>query len=233
MKKLSDWRPRSLAVAALLLCVAGGASAADLGFYLVIDRAANTAKVSATDLNIATTDTLYALYGAPQPVDTRVDMKANGYTFTVGYQLGSYFAIEGSYIQFGKIGYDYTFEGAGSDGSDVPGRWKIKARGPTVAAVGLLPLGPYFSLDAHAGFLFLENKHKFSIQGDDAAVFSDNKMALYYGAGAAWWITGQVALRLGYNLYHRAIVYQGPFDKSLFKRDASQYSIGIRYSYGY
>ena len=43
------------------------------------------------------------------------------------------------------------------------------------------------------------------------------------GAGAAWWITGQVALRLGYNRYTKAV----------FSEDVNEYTVGIRYSYGY
>ncbi len=79
------------------------------------------------------------------------------------------------------------------------GRLKIKPGGPTVSAVGLLPLGEYFSLDGHAGFFFVDNKYDLSL-GTESLSISDSKTSIYLGAGAAWWITGQVALRLGYQL---------------------------------
>jgi opacity protein-like surface antigen len=53
--------------------------------------------------------------------------------------------------------------------------------------------------------------------------FSQSKTGLYYGAGFAWWVTGQVALRVGYN----------KFERGVFEGDTSQYTVGIRYSYGY
>jgi opacity protein-like surface antigen len=228
MMKRSGWLVRSL-VALAPLCAAERASTADLGFYIVMDGTSNTVDISMADFNYATWNTVGVLAGIEdQPIDVGLDMKSKNYNITVGYQLGSYFAIEGSYVDFGKLTYDFTYPG----GTNLQGRWKVKSRGPTVAAVGLLPLGPYFSLDARAGFVFLDNKHDISINGDGVG-FSDSKTSLYYGAGAAWWITGQVALRLGYNNLHRAIKYQGIFDQSFFKRDATQYTLGIRYSYGY
>jgi opacity protein-like surface antigen len=228
MKQGPGWCTHGLAAWALL-CAAGGASAADLGFYVVLDSAATSANVSMEDFHYATYNNFYP----SEPMDFAKDTKARGYNITVGYQLGSYFAIEGSYVQAGKFTYDFLFAGAGVGGADIAGRWKLKPVGPTVAAVGLLPLGPYFSADAHAGFFFVENKHNFYREGEDVGSISDSKTAPYYGAGVAWWITGQVALRLGFNEYYKAIKYRGPFESSLFKRNATQYTLGLRYSYGY
>jgi opacity protein-like surface antigen len=239
MKKLSEWCPRSVLVLALL-CAAGSASAADLGFYVVMDGTTNSADVRLSDFNNATWNTLYALSSggvADPPTDVGKDTKVRGYNITVGYQLGSYFAIEGSYVSLGGLIYDYRYPGQGDDGSDLQGRWKIKTQGPTVSAVGLLPLGPYFSADAHAGFFFLDNKHDLVYDGtsvgDYVGGLSDSKTSLYYGAGVAWWITGQVALRAGYNSFRKAIRYRSIFESSLFQRDVTQYTLGIRYSYGY
>lgn len=231
MDKQPDWCTRALA-AILLLGAAGGTSAADLGFYVVLDGATTSTGVTMQDFNYAVFNLAYP----SEPLDSARDNKSNGYNITVGYQLGSYFAIEGSYIQAGKFTYDFLLPGEGTGGGDAVGRWKIKPVGPTVAAVGLLPLGPYFSLDAHAGFFFVENKHRITVNrgsGEVGEKLSDAKTAPFVGGGFSWWITGQVALRLGFNEYHKAIKYRGYFTESLFKRNATQYTLGLRYSYGY
>jgi opacity protein-like surface antigen len=225
------WCKRALA-AVLLLGAAGGASAADLGFYVVLDGANTSTSVAMEDFNYAIQNLAYPSV----PLDVAKDTSAKGYNITVGYQLGSYFAIEGSYVQAGKFTYDFLLEGEGESGADAVGRWRIKPVGPTVAAVGLLPLGPYFSLDAHAGFFFVESKHKITVNrggGEVGEKLSDAKTALFAGAGFSWWITGQVALRLGFNEYYKAIKYRGYFVESLFQSNATQYTLGLRYSYGY
>lgn len=233
MNKLRGCRRRAL-VALGLLCAAGGASAADLGFYVVLDGAANSTDVSFADFNRATFNTIAQLGGGlDEPFNDARDTSSRGYDITVGYQLGSYFAIEGSYVGLGKFSYDYRYLGQGGGGGDVQGSWEIKPSGPTVAAVGLLPLGPYFSVDAHAGFFFVENKHSLYYAGEKVLTASDSRTAPYFGAGVAWWITGQVALRLGFNEYYKAIKYRWYFEESLFKRNATQYTLGLRYSYGY
>jgi opacity protein-like surface antigen len=217
MNKLSHWCVRGLAPLALA-CLAGGASAADLGFYVVIDGTSTSADTPASEFK----SQIAIFVGAPDDsVSTvRLDSKEKRYSMTVGYQLGSYFAVEGTYVDFGKFTYDYMVTDSGS--VEHPGRLSMKTKGPTVAAVGLLPLGDYFSLDGHAGFSFLDNKYKISLDTDRVS-FSQSKTGLYYGAGFAWWVTGQVALRVGYN----------KFERGVFEGDTSQYTVGIRYSYGY
>jgi hypothetical protein len=233
MNKQPGWCVRAL-VALGLLSGAGGACAADLGFYVVLDGATNSAGVSLSDFNYATFNTFSALGGVnDEPFSVGRDTRSRGYGVTVGYQLGSYFAIEGSYVQLGKFTYDFLYLGQGSGGGDAEGRWKIKPVGPTVAAVGLLPLGPYFSLDGHAGFFFVENKHDLYFRGENVLSISDAKTAPFFGGGFSWWVTGQVALRLGFNEYYKAIKYRGYFTEALFKRNATQYTLGLRYSYGY
>jgi len=234
MKKQPGWCSWSLA--ALLLGAGGSARAADLGFYVVLDGASTSADLSLVDFNEAAA----LLVDRPAVLGVTKDTKAKGYNITVGYQLGSYFAIEGNYIQGAKFTYDFLMEGEGAGGGDAVGRWRIKPVGPTVAAVGLLPLGPYFSVDAHAGFFFIENKHKVTLNNgssDEELKLSDTKTAPFVGAGISWWITGQVALRLGFNEYHKAIKFRWydreGFTTTLFKRNATQYTLGLRYSYGY
>ncbi len=217
MKKLSGWCARGLAAMALL-AAAGGASAADLGFYVVVDGTATSADIPASYFQ----NQIALFIDAPdEAVSTaRLDTKAKRYSMTVGYQLGSYFAVEGTYIDFGKFTYDYIVADEGN--AEHSGRLTMKPKGPTVAAVGLLPLGDYFSLDAHAGFSFVDNKYKITLDNERVS-FSLSKTGLYYGAGFAWWVTGQVALRAGYN----------KFERGVFEQDTSQYTLGIRYSYGY
>jgi opacity protein-like surface antigen len=233
MNKQPVWCIRGLA-ALVLLCAAGGTSAADLGFYVVLDGASTSMDASLQDF----TEVVAIIGDRSTVLGSAKDTKSKGYNVTVGYQLGSYFAVEGSYVQAGKFTYDFLLPGEGPGGADAVGRWRIKPVGPTVSAVGLLPLGPYFSLDGHLGFFFVESKHKITVDfgsgaGPEGESLSDARTAPFYGAGFSWWITGQVALRLGFNEYHKAIKYRGFFEESLLKRSATQYTLGLRYSYGY
>lgn len=227
MKKLS--RCANGLATLLLLYASSNASAADLGFYVIVDGAANTVDVSPEGFAAGLTSFWQQVDAGPVVTGVGQDTKSKGYNFTVGYQLGTYFAIEGSYIvDFGKITYDHsvTFQ---SQGGPYDSHMSITTKGPMVSAVGLLPLGDYFSLDAHAGFFFIDNKYKINLSDPaDGTVLqkfpvSESRTRLYYGAGVAWWITGQVALRLGYNRYTKAV----------FSEDVNEYTVGLRYSYGY
>ncbi|MEJ0100036.1 MAG: hypothetical protein WDO12_09930 [Pseudomonadota bacterium] len=135
----------------------------------------------------------------------------------MGYQLGSYFAVVGTYLLTGSASYHYTGLSSLEDG-----RYKGKLGGLTTSAVGLLPLGEYFSLDGHAGFVFVDNKYDLSLGGSSLSG-SDTKTSIYLGTGVAWWMTGQVAVRFGFNWFRRA----------LFDEDVTQFTLGLRYSYGY
>jgi len=93
MMKRSGWLVRGL-VALAPLCAAGRLSAADLGFYIVMDGTSNSVDVSMSDFNYATWNTVAVLAGIEdQPVNVGLDMKSKNYNITVGYQLGSYFAV--------------------------------------------------------------------------------------------------------------------------------------------
>lgn len=220
MNKLTGWCVRGLAML-MLGGATAGVSAADLGFYVVADGAVTKADFPASDFH----PWIELLTGSAEGsiTDVRVNTSTKRFAMTVGYQLGTYFALEGTYLDMGKFTYDYI--ATDSDGAtpvNHTGRFTLKPKGPTFSAVGLFPLGDYFSVDAHAGFSFLDSKNKLTYDSQ-ALSYSESKTGIYYGAGFAWWITGQVALRAGYNRFERGV----------FEKQTSQYTLGLRYSYGY
>ncbi len=210
MRKLSGWRLRG-AAALVLLGATASASAADLGFYAVVDGAYNIAHISLSQFH----SEVAAAIG-DEVADTAVDTRVKGFNLTVGYQLGSYFGVE---VRTSSPAVTVM-----NTPACPPHRMAVEDKGRWADGVGSWPVATRrLFLARRTRWLLLRGQQVRPLPGFELPVDFRQQDVDLSRRRAAWWITGQVALRLGYNWFHH----------SLFDEDASQYTLGLRYSYGY
>jgi hypothetical protein len=238
-------------MAAVLACLAWPAGAVEMGFYMASDYGKTRFDRSASEFD-ATLQPFLACYFAPandlfcdapaevqrdQP--SRIGTRSKGIDFWVGYQFTHWFAVEGAFLDTGKIRHTFTgsidMDADGDGTSDFGGptplitRTTFHTRGAAFAAVGNLEVGELLSFDVRAGFFFADNNVKidFRLPATDKTIpsyrSSDGKTPFFYGASANFWITPYFAVRGGINASSRGA----------FSEPVKQYFAGIRYSYGY
>lgn len=208
-------------LAAMLATGSSPAEAIELGAYIAPGYSLNT-----IIMGKARADELFETGLGATFDSSSLDKKTRGYSLAVGYQLTRNFALEGSWINLGKMNYDFTFTATDSgtgQSAQFPGRITNRRSGMAFAGVGTLPLGTSFALDARAGFLFGEHKLRVYVEDEPFAGFNDSKTSLFYGVGATWFVTPYTGVVVGFNRFR-----QGHFEA-----DVNQLSIGFRYSYGY
>jgi OmpA-OmpF porin, OOP family len=208
-------------VVAMLATGGSPAEAIELGAYIAPGYSLNTIIMG----NARADDVFESGLGATFD-SSSLDKKTRGYSLAVGYQLTRNFAVEGAWINLGKMKYDFTFTANDPD-TGLPGQFagRITNRrsGMAFAGVGTLPLGAVFALDARAGFLFGEHKLRVYVEDEPFTGFNDGKTSLFYGVGATWFVTPYTGVVVGFNRFR-----QGHYEA-----DVNQLSIGFRYSYGY
>lgn len=133
--------------AASLLAMAGAAVAADAGsgFYGGLSVGQSTYRADKGGID----NSLSAGAGVTD-LSSTLDNKDTGYKLRLGYSFNPYLAVEGGYMNFGKMKYSgaFTSPAAGDAGGT------IKAQGINVDVVGKLPLTSELSAFGKAGVLF-------------------------------------------------------------------------------
>ena len=172
----------SAASAALALACAIPATAAaqDSGGYVGIGFGQTTINEFCSEVN----SVIVFFSGTP----TGCDEKDTGFKIFGGYRVNRNFAIEGSYFNYGEA----TARGNFPLG---PGTISGEATAFGVAAVGILPVSPQFSLFGKAGLLLTDIKAKATGAGGSATE-SDDETGLHFGVGAMFDFTRNLGLRL-------------------------------------
>lgn len=143
--------------------------------------------------------------------DSSLDDSGKVWGLQVGYRWNRYVAAEVGYIDLGQVKYsaaaDFT------DGDDVPlfsGQYsaRVRSHGPTIAAVGFLPLGDRVDLHAKAGVYFSDTRFREKLRLFDSETeesvqeeVKDSTQDLFVGIGAAWNIGDNYALRVEYQRF--------------------------------
>ncbi len=127
-----------------------------------------------------------------------------------GYRFNKFFALEGSYVDFGD--YGNSLANASTDGY-------------TAAIKGSLPVTHSFSVFLKVGQLWSETDYRaleFSETVDDQSVFA--------GGGLAFKISPRLVLNATYNLYDSDMEFDEVDDQN-FETDFKQASVGIEYRF--
>ena len=119
---------------------------------------------------------------------TGCDEEDTGFKIFGGYRMNRNLAIEGSFFNYGEATARAVFPGG-------PGTLSGEATAFGIAALGILPVSPQFSLFGKAGLLLTDVKVKASGPGG-VATESDDETGLHYGVGGMFNFAGNLGLRL-------------------------------------
>ena len=119
----------------------------------------------------------------------------------VGYRWNSYVAAEVGYVNFGTAEYRATPAGSNGELS-----LRARSSGPTLAVLGMLPLGERFDLHARAGVYFADTRLRVRAEDYDTGdVLSEEVKPSsenpFVGLGAAWNINDSYSLRVEYQRF--------------------------------
>ena len=138
-----------------------------------------------------------------------LDKSSTTYSGIIGYQITRQLAVEASYTDLGKLRYH-------SNNTVLTGFLPLtaradldaKAKGPTLAVLGALPLGSQFEIFARAGVLFskvnLDANTFVSGEGQLASMSANqsaNSVDPLFGGGLAWKVTNHFKIRAEYTRY--------------------------------
>jgi len=137
---------RSAVLTSLLATAAGGAAAADAGFYIGLDE--GWVKYPGSAMRQIGTTTL---------TGTDLDDTNFTYDFSAGYRFNRYFSLEAGYVDLSER--SGLLRGSSGD-TGALGNASFSAKGETLVAIGTLPFGKWdasfevgiLHADAHLGF---------------------------------------------------------------------------------
>jgi len=127
-----------------------------------------------------------------------------------GYRFNQYFALEGSFIDFGDYGNDLA---------------KASTDGYTAAIKGTLPVSDSFSVFVKLGQLWSETDYR-ALNLSGAA----DDESLFVGGGLAYKLTSHVAINATYSVYDASMDFDDVDDEN-FGTDFKQASVGIEYRF--
>lgn len=177
------------------------AGAAELGVYAGISYASVDNKVEQADFDAVSLAILDGQGFTPASGNISFDHEGPGYSFVVGYRLFPWLALEGGYLDLGKVRHFISADGDQGGPAHADLSTTTKSSGIAVAALGILPLSYRWEVYGRAGVLFATNRLNLFLSdnlGQAAANVSHNKTNLLAGAGISMSIAEIYGLRLEY-----------------------------------
>jgi OOP family OmpA-OmpF porin len=112
----------------------------------------------------------------------------------LGYAINENFAVEGGYLNSGKMTYSATATGATINVD-------VTVTAMQVAFLGVAPMNDKFSLFGKIGYSWTTATTSGTVNSVAIASTSTNKTSTGYGAGAMYKFTDQLSLRASYEVY--------------------------------
>lgn len=224
---MSHWMTAAVATVALL-----GASASvaqDTGFYVGADVGQSSIDSNQRGLD-STVVAAFESFGVTV-LDGSSEVSEDAFTWglIVGYRVLPYLAFEASYGDLGS--FEYKARGTLSNGVSVTdGRVHIEAngQGPTLSALGILPIRDLWSVYARAGVAFMDVDYDISVTVDDQSAsdsLSRSSENFLWGVGAGF-TGGHWTTRVEY----QQITDVGDNDV-IGKADVSRIVLGVIYRF--
>jgi OOP family OmpA-OmpF porin len=155
-----------------------------------------------------------------------LDTKDSTFGFLAGYRLNTHFAVEGGYIDLGRVSYRAQARGNITGiPTDATLNFDSETAGLTLSALGIWPLSYRWEVYGRAGALFSSND--FSIYYIDVEQepkrdrFADNDIDFFAGIGTSFNFLEIYDVRLEF----QRIIDAG--DKNTDEADANVISLGI------
>lgn len=177
-------------VLACTLCLGSAtAMAEDFGFYF--DAALGQSALK--DLSKSDFDS--ALNASIQ--SSTFDDKGSFWSVAAGYKACSYFAADLGFAELGAAKYRANITASG-----VPLLYKasLSSSGPTLAAMGILPIGSRFEIHGRGGLLFAKTSFKEYATDNTTSssyAYSAKSRDFFFGVEAAFNITQNIAAHVG------------------------------------
>lgn len=129
-----------------------------------------------------------------------IDKTDTAYKLQLGYQFNQNLAIEGGYVNLGKLTYSGSAPGVGNKSVE------FKAQGLNLSAVGILPLTERVSVFAKVGAIYAKVErtaavHTTLVQASSSESSTDLKGT--WGLGASFDLTKNLAVRAEYEQFHK------------------------------
>ena len=179
-----------------------------------LDRAAFFADTDNDKIN----DVLYEFALAGIGGDSSLDDSVSAWGVQVGYRFGKYFATEVGYANLGEASYrlpinvqvtatDLVGGGSALDVFPAERATVFTSAGPTISAIGILPLGQHFELQARGGIYLADTRQTARIRDVE---FAENvahrrvdasQTELLAGIGGIWNINENFSLRVEYQKF--------------------------------
>jgi opacity protein-like surface antigen len=232
---------------AVVVATAGAPAVADTGFYVgataggsVFHQNKNKSDLDAAVINAWDANGFSA-------VTNSSSLEKSNFAFggLVGYRLMPEFAIEAAYIDLGKLHYKsddtVTFHSIyeGPIPIDASADTTVKAKGPTLTALGILPLSPAWEIYGRAGLFFskvtLNANTTLNLSVMQASIYpyagayesvSANSVDPLVGIGTAWHVANRVALRAEYTRF----INVGDKNKT-GEINIDLFNVGVTYSF--
>jgi opacity protein-like surface antigen len=185
---------------AILSMIAVTASAQERGFYVGAELGQSTIDSDKRGLDNSLVAAFDSLGLSVLNATSSVNEDAFTYGLILGYQVLPYLAIEASYIDAGA--FEYKARGTVTDGiSSVDARLDLdgSAKGPTLSALGILPIGPW-SAYGRIGVFFADVDYDVTLSagGDSASLEpSSSSENFLWGVGAGY-SNGEWTTRIEY-----------------------------------
>jgi hypothetical protein len=190
--------------------VASGIVAAMLGFgptvasadpYFALFFGKGSLDISRSELNQLSVDlTVNALGGTAPTGSSDLNDMDSVWGAQIGYRFNRWVAAEVGYVDLGKANYvaNLTSDfGAGPE--QYQSRGRFISSGPTVAVLGMIPLGERFDIYGRGGVYFADTRFRVRFEFFDGFASAEEKAGtqeFFGGLGFAWNIGEDYALRL-------------------------------------
>ena len=213
------------------LGVAGTASAADEGWYIVgFAGEASAQNVSQGGLDQSFIDVFGAAGLSVVDATSDLDDSDTGFGLAGGYQVNPYFAAELAYVDLGDISYQANGTVTnGVDTFDAGLGVEQSASGPVFSILGIWPVGERFSLFGRLGFALMsvDADASVALDGETASESAGtDRSNMMYGVGGEFSLNRNFGIRLGWDRYAEvgSEDLTGDVDIDLF-------SLGLRYNF--
>lgn len=148
---------------------------------------------------------------------TSCDDKDTGYRIFGGYKFNKNFAVEGGYVNLGNYPASGIF-------LSTPFSIDVEISGLTAQAVGMVPMGDFFTFIGRAGVIFWSLDSSAQVFGFTGSA-SDDGVDLALGVGGQFNFTRNVGLRADLDLYPSL----GSDDTG--EADVTMVSVGLVFSF--
>jgi opacity protein-like surface antigen len=224
-------RSMPLAGLTLVLLAAGSAPAlaADSGFYVGATAGQSLFHQDRNDADGAILDAFSSNGFGVASGSSSLDKTDFAFSGLLGYRVMPGFAIEAAYVDLGKLNYKFSGTVVDFQSFSATANLTAEAKGPTLSALGILPVSPSWEVYGRLGAFFSKVTLTADISvnglhGSDSE--SANSVDGLIGVGTAWHLGKNLALRAEYTRFANV----GDKDKT-GETNIDLFNLGVTYSF--